>query len=115
MNENKIAMPEDPFVDMVHQAATARPRRVGYIVTEQDAARLRYYDREAEIEREQAALKGWKDQLLRIAGTAVRVSTCLIFLGGASEGLMDPTFAMMLTGISVAWGTFHFTWGWQRG
>lgn len=116
MNRAKAMQVEeiDTFLNIVNREAAKRPQKVGYIIGEAAYRRLEHYDREEQIRQEQAHLEGWKNSLLRIAGGAGRAATCLIWLGGAADDLMNPTFAMLLTGISVVWGAGYVLRGWRN-
>lgn len=111
MNEKEKIGGDKLVLDMVHEAAASRPRRVGYIVSEADARRLMAYDREAAIARKREAAMPWLKKTMRILGGVSRGCVGLIFLAGAMEGLMDPAFAALVSTACVAWGGIWYQWG----
>lgn len=111
MIEKEIGNDEDVFLNMVNEAAMNRPVRVGYIVSEKEARRLKHYDREAAIAKKREEMMPWKDKVFRLLGAAGRAGVSVVFLAGAMEGLMDPAFAALVSTSCVAWGGIWYRWG----
>lgn len=102
-------------INMVHEAAAARPRRVGYIVTEEEARRLNRYDREAALRKAQEEAIPWVKRVTRILGGVLRGCVGIIFIAGSIEGLMHPVFAGVVAASCVAWGGIWYQWGYRHG
>lgn len=106
---------QDRMVFEMVERAAVRDCSSYYLVDEKQARRLLRYEKEKAWEKEMAPLQGWMQELLRIGGGILRAGTCLIWIGGAADGLMAPAFAVILTGVSALWGVAWVAWGIHNG
>lgn len=91
------------------------PRVACHFVPDAEYRYLKRLEREDMDREAQAERNAWKNSLIRI-GTAVTRAACgLIFIGGAAEGMVDVTFAAILTGTCMVWGLGGFFLGDIRG
>ena len=86
------------------------PRRVCHFVPDAEYRQLKKLEREAIEAAELEEQNAWKASVQRVVMAICRAGCGMIFIAGAAEGLMDLTFASIVTGACMAWGLCGYFW-----
>ena len=91
------------------------PRVACHFIPEAEYRYLKRLEREDMDREAQAERNAWKDRLMQTGAAVIRAGCGILFIAAAAEGLMDHTFAAILTGTCMAWGLGGFFWGRKNG
>lgn len=113
MNNREFIPGDNDIIDMVGKNRACHPGGEPMILMKKQEAmallmkatpkRPRRYTQEEEITREKL--------MLQLGHVAAPVCIGMTWILGAVEGLADPAFACVITGISILWGCVEWKWG----
>lgn len=86
------------------------PRAVCHFVPDAEYRKLKRLEKEAMDADEYAQQNAWRAKATRFLTAIARASCGFLFIAGAAEGLMDLTFAAMMTAGVMIWGLCGYFW-----